>query len=72
MSIPYIGQIVLYHPPLATDYTIEPDCPAIVQALHEDGTVSLCVFGPFDVFMPNVATEGDGPSQWSAQRHDQP
>lgn len=63
--LPEVGLFVLYHPEPHADGTRRPDCKALVQAVNEDGTLQLWVFGPLQVYMPNPASEGTAPFQWS-------
>lgn len=65
MSLLRLGSIVLYHEPNDPDGAPRPDCPAIVQAIHEADVVTLWVFGTFDMHNPHRVAKGDEPGQWS-------
>ena len=59
-----IGQIVIYHPKHEEEGTEAPeDLPAIIQAIAEDGSCRLFVFGPAS--QPENLTEGEGHHHWS-------
>lgn len=60
---PTIGRIVLYGQ-LNGLPAVRERHPAIVQAVNDDGSVRLFVFGPASYSIQNNVTEGEGPGQW--------
>jgi hypothetical protein len=40
-------------------------CPAIIQNVAADGTLSLCVFGPKGPVMQSNALQGEGAGFWA-------
>lgn len=59
-----VGRIVHYSAP-ANDEFPARTLAAVVTDVAEDGTVSLCCFGPRGLGFRSGVSEGDGQSQWS-------
>lgn len=66
MPKPSVGRVVHYHHPGSADGRYPPTVsPALIQAVAEDGSVRLWVFGPKGLHNDDKITEGTGPCQWS-------
>ena len=59
-----VGRIVHYSAP-ANDEFPPRVLAALVTGVADDGTVSLCCFGPQGLGFRSGITEGSGQSQWS-------
>jgi hypothetical protein len=69
---PKIGQIVIYnHPGSACGKYPPTQSPAIIQAVMENGSVRLFIFGPKGQHMDDNIQQGDGPCQWNWPKKEQ-
>ena len=62
---PEIGDIVIYkHPGSACGKYPPTHSPAIIQAVSDNGSCRLFIFGPKGQHMDDGLQYGDGPCQW--------
>jgi hypothetical protein len=64
-TAPFIGLVVQYHLNSTTKHGATQTAPALIQEIHDDGSVRLCAFLDNSIRYERKVTRGTEPGQWN-------